>query len=87
MDRRIAFLAPALLVIPLIWGSAAFAQSSQTSESVWDGVYTNAQATRGEQLYTQHCVECHEPNLQGNGEAPALVGGQFVSDFDGETLG
>lgn len=86
MRRRVASLGPVLLVIPLIWSTVAFGQSGQTSESVWDGVYTSAQAARGQQVYTQHCVECHESDMQGNGEAPALVGGQFVSDFDGETL-
>jgi len=36
---------------------------AQTSRSVWDGVYTEAQAKRGEAIYEQNCVSCHGPAL------------------------
>jgi len=36
--------------------------------TVWDGIYTDEQATRGEALYGEHCVRCHGATLQGNGE-------------------
>ena len=72
----------AMLYIPVGW-----VQSDDTTSSVLEGVYTEAQATRGTQVYTQRCAVCHGATLGGLGEAPALVGAQFISDFNGLTLG
>jgi mono/diheme cytochrome c family protein len=55
--------------------------------SIWDGVYTDAQAVRGELAFGTHCASCHGANLGGTGEAPALAGPQFLSDFDGLSVG
>jgi S-disulfanyl-L-cysteine oxidoreductase SoxD len=60
---------------------------AQTASSVWDGIYTETQAVRGADGYGQHCAACHGASLTGTGEAPALEGAQFVSDFNGETVG
>jgi len=61
--------------------------AQQTTSSVLDGVYTVAQALQGAEAFTQHCAVCHGASLGGVGEAPALIGAQFISDFDGLTLG
>jgi len=56
--------------------------------TVWDGVYTAEQATRGESLYGEHCVRCHGANLQGNGEgAKPLTDAAFKSTWNGVPLG
>ena len=56
--------------------------------TVWDGVYTGEQATRGEALYGEHCVRCHGANLQGNGEgAKPLTDAAFKSSWNGVPLG
>ena len=57
------------------------------SRSVWDGVYTQEQANRGQQLYTQHCLACHGPSLTGGEVAPPLAGGDFLSNWNGLTAG
>lgn len=57
------------------------------SRSVWDGVYTDEQAKRGAPLYSQFCASCHGPDLTGGEMAPALVAGDFTSEWDGLTLG
>jgi quinoprotein glucose dehydrogenase len=57
------------------------------SRSVWDGVYSEAQANRGQPLYIQHCASCHDETLAGRDEAPALAGGDFLSNWTGLTLG
>ncbi len=54
----------------------AAAVLAQASRSVWDGVYTDAQAKRGEALFAENCVTCHGPALEGDGEAPPLSGGE-----------
>jgi len=55
---------------------------SLTAASVWDGVYTEAQATRGEALYYERCGACHGPSLEGGDMTPALVGGVFTSTWN-----
>jgi len=57
------------------------------SRSVWDGVYTDEQAKRGAPLYSQYCASCHGPDLTGGEMAPALVAGDFTSEWNGLTLG
>ena len=56
--------------------------SLATAASVWDGVYTEAQATRGEALYYQRCGACHGPSLEGGDMTPPLVGGTFTSTWN-----
>jgi mono/diheme cytochrome c family protein len=58
---------------------------AQTSKSIWDGVYSDAQADRGRTQYAQHCVMCHGAALEGNGEAPPLTG-EFIADWGGMSL-
>lgn len=55
--------------------------------SVWDGVYTEEQATRGGPLYSQYCASCHGPELMGGEMAPPLASGDFLSGWDGLTVG
>lgn len=60
---------------------------SSESRSVWDGVYTEDQAKRGEIVYTKECASCHADNLVGGGGASPLTGGAFLSNWNGLTLG
>ena len=83
MSSRIAVLATALAVSAGI-GGVAWAQSGPT---VLDGVYTAAQADQGQVQFSQNCAACHGSGLTGNGEAPALVGGEFISNWAGLTVG
>ena len=60
------------------------AQSSPSSRTVWDGVYTEAQAARGTTAYGQSCAGCHA--LAAEGRAP-LVGDAFWKSFAQRTVG
>ena len=62
------------------------AQDAPT-RSVWDGVYTPAQATRGQTLYNKECSGCHGQSLSGGEEAPPLSGGAFMANWNGLTVG
>ena len=55
--------------------------------SVWDGVYTEEQAGRGERTYTQACAVCHLDDLLGDGFAPSLVGAAFSFRWTGLSVG
>lgn len=69
--------------------SVLFAQESAPAESksVWDGVYTEEQAKRGEPMYHKQCASCHGEMLTGGESAPPLTGGAFLSNWNGLTLG
>lgn len=63
------------------------AQTAQTSRSLWDGVYTQAQAKRGEAVYSGQCARCHGADLGGGDSVPALAGTDFLSTWNTKTLG
>jgi mono/diheme cytochrome c family protein len=63
--------------------AAVLAQQGRIS--IWDGVYTDAQAERGRTLYAQNCSSCHGADLSGNFETPPLVG-RFMPYWSGSTL-
>src|SRR3954467_14636515 len=50
------------------------ASSGAQARSIWDGVYTEAQADRGHTAYMQNCSRCHGVTLMGTFEIPPLVG-------------
>ena len=67
-------------------GSALVAQ--EATRTVWDGVYTEAQAKRGEAIYFEKCVQCHGPTLMGGGAgAGPLQGATFSGNWNGVPLG
>lgn len=56
-----------------------------TTKSVWDGVYTEAQATRGRTFYSEHCARCHGASLEG-GESRPLRGDRFWTSWQETAL-
>jgi len=57
------------------------------TKSIWDGIYTEEQSTRGQGLYSQECASCHGGELTGGEMAPPLAGGEFLAGWDGLTVG
>lgn len=55
------------------------------SRSVRDGVYTKAQAARGQTVYREECAKCHGENAAGGESAPSLVGEEFNTRWRGKT--
>ena len=63
------------------------AQKVAGAESVWDGVYTTAQATRGKEVFGENCKDCHMEDLQGDtADVPALVGDVFLDEWMDKSL-
>ncbi|MDA1369891.1 MAG: cytochrome c [Proteobacteria bacterium] len=60
---------------------------AQGSSSIWDGIYTEAQAVRGEEEYAARCASCHSVDLRGNSNSPSLLGLSFMFIWEGRTLG
>jgi cytochrome c len=69
----------------LALGGAALAQTAAT-RSTLSGVYTAAQADRGQQLFVANCAKCHELGLTSSATIPPLGGEDFMSDFAGMTV-
>jgi mono/diheme cytochrome c family protein len=59
------------------------AQTNTPRRSVWDGVYTEAQATRGATAFGQSCGGCHSLGTQGKS---ALSGDLFWKSFSQKTV-
>ena len=57
-----------------------------SARSVWDGVYTNAQKTRGAAIYLRECSGCHGEALRGGESTRALTGADFEESYDGKTV-
>ena len=78
--RQAARRAAVALAISALGLSVGVAPQT-TRKTVWDGVYTADQATRGQALYKTHCGYCHRDDLIGGGSeagAPALKGPIFT---------
>jgi quinoprotein glucose dehydrogenase len=60
--------------------------AAQSERTVWDGVYSKAQAERGQGAYTTACASCHGADLAGGEMAPGLTGGEFQANWSGLTL-
>ena len=71
----------------LIAFGCAAALLAQAGRSVWDGVYTAAQAARGQEVYSRECAACHGSDLTGGESAPPLAGAGFLSNWTGLSVG
>jgi hypothetical protein len=77
-----------LIVLPAAWlALLTVAPTAAQEQSVTAGVYTEEQATRGAAVFTKECASCHGEGLEGDGFAPALSGTEFLSNWNGTTLG
>jgi mono/diheme cytochrome c family protein len=74
-------------VMGAFFGALRAQEPAPSERSVWDGVYTEEQAKRGEALYEKQCSACHGDKLAGRESAPPLTGGAFLSNWNGLTLG
>jgi len=61
--------------------------AAQEVRSVWDGVYTEEQARRGEAIYFERCVRCHGATYMGGTDgALPLIGSTFNGNWNGVKL-
>ena len=72
------------MFLALATASLSSAQTSAPRRTVWDGVYTEAQASRGLTAFGPNCSGCHA--LVAEGRAP-LAGEPFWKSFAQKTVG
>jgi mono/diheme cytochrome c family protein len=80
-------LVTTVVLMSSVLGFGVAAQQEGGAGSVWDGVYSEEQARRGEVAYRQSCVNCHGPELEGADMTPPLVGGAFTSNWNDLSVG
>ena len=89
---------PTLAVAAIIWGgvlagfngqvkAGAAPQDAGKTLKLSDGLFSAAQAQRGQALYGQVCSQCHLADLSGSDQAPSLAGGDFLDRWDGQSVG
>jgi mono/diheme cytochrome c family protein len=83
---RTAFGAALVVWAIILLVAAADATNAQAVRTLQDGVFTDAQSTRGQALYAQRCAGCHGPDLTGGAQAPPLDGPVFRSRWRQEPL-
>jgi mono/diheme cytochrome c family protein len=71
------------LVISLL-GAVVAAQSVKTGRTVWDGVFTETQASRATSVFSQSCASCHTLAAAGSN---SLVGDPFWKGYTQKTVG
>jgi mono/diheme cytochrome c family protein len=89
MMEKIWRLATIVLAALLVGGGAVTAPAQVApSHSAAEGVFTDAQAKRGEDVYASRCAQCHGDDLVSrDDESPSLSGLAFTSSWVGKTLG
>jgi cytochrome c len=95
MTKSLTTGAAALAILVFVLGQIAHSQTSGASsaaataaqKTVWDRVFSEEQAKRGEALYQKRCALCHRNDLTGTtSDGPPLKGLDFFIRWRGMTL-
>lgn len=82
---RASGIKPVTLAAMLLTASAV--SVAQSSDAIWEGVFSEEQAARGAADYSTHCASCHSVDLRGNSNTPSLLGMSFMFIWEGRSLG
>ena len=79
----------AVLGVGMLWLAAVAIERGVEAQgkTVWDGVYSEEQAKRGQAAYEAECASCHQPDFAGDGFAPGLAGPEFASAWNDLSVG
>jgi S-disulfanyl-L-cysteine oxidoreductase SoxD len=81
-------VAGAALSMLLLSGALVAAAQGASGPPIGSGVFTAAQAKRGDDAYQASCSSCHGSNLRAtDAEAVDLTGPAFRAKWNGKTLG
>ena len=75
-----------LVIAALLYAATSISVVAQApARTVWEGVFTAAQADRGRASYATSCARCHGGNLEG-GMGASLVGQAFWNKWREQTV-
>ena len=69
----------------IVVGFYSFESDARQAREVSAGVYSAAQAARGQALYKQECAACHGEAMEGT-VGPAMAGAVFLETWSGRSL-
>jgi mono/diheme cytochrome c family protein len=72
---------------PTVQSSGVQESGSLPTQTIWSGVYSEAQAYRGEKVADTTCIGCHGPKLDGGDSGPKLVGETFLENWSSQSVG
>jgi mono/diheme cytochrome c family protein len=79
--------AGAALSMLLLFGALVADAQNASGPSIWSGVFTAAQAKRGDAAYQASCSSCHGSDLRAtDAEAVDLTGPAFRARWNGKAL-
>ena len=81
---RLRWFSLSLALLPVV--ALAVEPVQDTTKTVWNGVYTDAQAAQGRGPYEESCSRCHAADLSG-AVGNSLKGDVFIRDWGGKTVG
>ena len=73
-----------LSVACIAWAGLSLGAQTPAGRTVWSGVYSDAQAARGETEYVSRCASCHKDDLSGY--QSILKGDRFMNEYREATL-
>ena len=68
-------------------GARAMSAAQPSGQTIWSGVFTAAQAKRGEAIAGRRCATCHNGDLAGGQDGPPLVGSDVLRAWSGTSAG
>jgi len=92
MQRLCAALGVLSLLVVASVPMADEPMATSSPLTIWDGIYTEAQALRGRDLYAGPCGRCHGARLDGAPDdpdmfpSPPIGGWKFLRNWNGRTL-
>jgi cytochrome c len=72
--------------IGLAFTGIAIGISLAAEKTIWDHVYSQAQADRGKVVYSQKCAACHLESVGGTNTASPLVGDSLLEMWSDKTI-
>lgn len=81
MHKTLPLCLASLALTAAMSASVLHAQDGDTLVSIWDGVYTDAQAGRGKATFDVSCSRCHNADLSGSERGPTLTGEKFLANW------
>src|SRR6266545_1155966 len=72
--RKIHFM----LTLVVVAASSILIMARQRSGGA---IYTGQQASSGRAVYQANCARCHQQDLSGSADAPALRGSEFITKW------
>jgi S-disulfanyl-L-cysteine oxidoreductase SoxD len=83
---RFVMVLTVAMIACLAFASRLLVAQGASGRTVWDGVFTEVQSSRGEAAYGRSCAACHKEDLLGSGTAPAVAGEEFFRRWNESTL-